>query len=582
VSPGTRLLWPYVRREWRSLGIAVGATVAVAAAELARPFPLKFAIDGILANQRGERFHLGSEDVRLVAAIGAIVVLIAAVDAAASYLMDVRLQRSGVRIVHELRCAVYGHLQRLSLAFHQRRQTGDLVTRVTGDVSAVGALFADSLGTVVASALLLVGMLAVSVAIDPVLALAAFSITPVLGITTVRYRRKVKEAARRQRAKEGEIASLATEAFGAMREVKAFGTERFERERLAERSAEARAAGVHVASLEGRFAGLVDVVAAVGTGLVLVLGVFRVASGALSVGDLVVVYSYVRRLNRPLRDLARQSTRIARSMARADRVAEVLAADELLGERRHAHRDGPARGELAFEDVAYAYTPDRPALDGLTMRVPAGQRLAVVGLSGAGKSTFAALAARFYDPTRGGVRLDGRDLRDCSLDWLRRQVGLVLQDTVLFTGTVAENIAYGTDADARAVVDAARTAGADEFIATLPDGYDTLLGPRGVGLSGGQRQRVAIARTLLRDPPVLVLDEPTAGLDAATEAELLAALDVLMVQRTTIIITHNLALARRAERVAVLEAGRVVQLGTPEELLASPGRFRRLSERQPA
>ncbi len=580
-SSTSRLLRPYLRREWPALGGAGLGSIAIAVAELARPFPLKLIVDRVVEEHDGQGpFELEPSDIRLALFVGLLAVVVAAVDAVADYVVDIRLERAGTRIVHDLRCAAYDRLQQLPLAYHQKRPTGDLVTRVTGDVNAVGDMFTESLGKVVSSALLLVGMLVVSIWIDPILALAAFSVTPLLAEATIRARRRLKAAAREQRASEGQVAALATEALAAMREVKALGTERFEVDRLASRSAEARRAGLAAATVEGRFGGVVDVTGAVGTALVLVLGVFRLAAGAITPGDLIVMTSYVRRVYRPLRELSRQATRIARSLARAERVADVLEADEMLPERRNAHSGPRGPGEIRFEDIRFAYG-DRPALDGISFVVQSGERVAVIGPSGAGKSTIASLLVRLADPTGGRVLLDGRDLRDCSLDWVRGEVGLVLQDTVLFGGTVLENLTYGAQADAAAVERAARAAGIHDVAVALPEGYATTLGPRGVGLSGGQRQRIAIARTLLRNPAVLVLDEPTTGLDAASESEVLAGLDRLMAGRTTLIITHSMALARQADRLIVIEGGRVVEEGHPDDLLREDGPLREILEEHP-
>jgi ATP-binding cassette, subfamily B, bacterial len=579
VKGSLRLLRPHVGSQRSVLAAAVLSTIFLAAAELARPFPLSLVIDRLLAENGAPRpFRLEGADVLLLAGIGGLVLVIAGIEAVASYLMDMRFHRAGENVAHSLRVAVYAHLQRLSLSFHEKRQHGDLVTRATGDVNAVGQLFSENIGTLVSSALLLLGMVVVSFLIDPVLALAAFSIAPVLAVLTFRFRRRVRAAARRQRTKEGEIASLASEALSAMREVKALGSERFERDRLERSSEERQAAGLEAARIESRFAGMADVLGAVGAALVLIVGVVRVANGAVSPGDLVIMVSYARRVHRPLRDLARQAGRVARTMARADRIAEILATDEVLRERPDAFEGPRVQGSLELDSISFAYTPGQPVLADLSLRVPPGQKVALVGPSGVGKSTVAALLARFYDPGSGRVLMDGRDVRDCSLSWLRSQVGLVLQETVLFTGTVAENIAYGTDAGRPEVTRAAKAAGAHPFIAELPEGYDTPLGSRGVALSGGQRQRIAIARTLLRDPPVLVLDEPTAALDAGSEADVIEGLRALVEGRTTIIITHSPALAAWADRTVVLEGGRVVRDdtrgGAPGDALAASQRHR--------
>ncbi|MGH9035705.1 MAG: ABC transporter transmembrane domain-containing protein [Acidimicrobiia bacterium] len=574
-SHPARLLAPFLRRHWPALGLAALGSVVLAVTELAQPFPLKLIIDRV-ADRTSGPFTLTAGDHRFLLGVAALALSIALFEAVASYLVDVRLKSAGERITHELRLAVYAHLQRLSLRFHDRRPTGDLVTRLTGDVSSVGDLFSQSLGSLAASVLLLVGMAVVSVRIDPVLALAAFSVTPVLSFLTVRFRRMVKALARHQRAQDGELASLATEALGAVRAVRALGAESLEHDRLAGASRERLGAGVAAAATESRFGGFIDVTGAAGWALVLVLGMGRVASGAISPGDLVVMSSYTRRLYKPLRNIAREASRVARAMARAERVAEVLVADELVEDRPGGYAGPRARGEVVLEAVSFAYTPERAALYGVTLRIPAGQRVALVGRSGAGKSTVAALVSRLYDAGGGRVLLDGRDVRDCSLVWLRSQVGLLLQESVLFSGTVADNIAYATPSGRMEVEAAARAAGAHDFIAALPDGYDTWLGSRGVALSGGQRQRLAIARTLLRNPPVLVLDEPTAGLDRQTEAEVMSGFETLAAGRTTIVITHSPTVAGSADHVVVLADGRVAEQGTPAELLRRPGAFRRL------
>ena len=561
-------LRPFLAGHWRALAGAALASVFVALAELAKPWPIALVIDELFAGRHGE-FALDGADLRVLAGVAALVVAIALVDAVSTYLSDLWLQRAGERIVHDLRVAVYAHLQRLSLGFHQRRQKGDLVTRVTADANAVGAMFSDSVGPMAQAAMVLVGILAVSLALDPLLGLVAFAATPALAVLSFRYRRRLRSAARRQRSHEGVIASTAGEALSAMSVVKAFGSEGFEHARVEKLSAVRMGIGVEVARLQARFDGAVSVVTAIGTALVVVVGVFRVAAGALSPGDLVVLAHYARKLKSPLKDLAREAGKASKALARADEIAELLAADEILEDRPGGHRGARARGSIEVEDVSFAHAPGRAALDRVSLRIEPGTRVALIGPSGAGKSTLAALLARFYDPAEGRVLLDGRDLRDCRLSWLREQVGVLLQDTVLFTGTVAENIAYGSNASREEVVRAARAAAAHTFVTELPDGYETELGPQGIGLSGGQRQRIGIARTLLRNPPVLILDEPTTGLDAASQARVLEGLHELMRGRTTILITHTRELWETADRVLEIDAGRVVRVGPTRASVAA-------------
>src|SRR3954454_20030154 len=594
-----KLIRSIVRRHWPALGGAALSTVLLTRADLAQPWPLKYLIDNLVTG-RSIPFTITSDDVRTLLLIAGATIGIALLDALATYTGDPWLKRSGESISHELRLQMYAHLQRLSLAYHDRRQKGDLVTRLTGDANSVGTLFSENLGTIAQAILTLIGMMVVSLLIDPLIGVAMIAVAPVLGVITVHYRREVRLAARKQRKREGEIASLAAESLAAMRVVKAFGGERYEAERVSERSEERRVQGVYAANLEARFSGVVDVLGAIAVAGVLVLGAVRTASGSISVGDLVVIAHYARRMYRPLSDLAKQSTRVSRNMARAERVAEVLGADDVLEDRAGAYAAGRAKGDVELRDVSFQYETGRPVLEGVSLSFPAGSRIAVVGPSGAGKSTVGALIARFYDPTAGQVLIDGRDARDCSLDWLRDQVGILLQDTVLFTGTVAENLAYGREAPREDILRAARAADAEDFISALPGGFDGKLGPQGIGLSGGQRQRIGIARVLLRDPPILVLDEPTTGLaavrphppplpvlaepttglDAASEAQVMDGLSALMRGRTTILITHSMALARSADHVVVIERGRIAQEGSPEQLLEVPGAFRRLAAEQ--
>jgi ATP-binding cassette, subfamily B, bacterial len=553
-----KLLQPYLAGEWRALALAGVSTLAVVAAYLARPFPLAIAVDRIVGEHGGRPFELSGGDWRLLLILAGSVLVIALVNALGSHIADDRLENAAERIVHRLRVATYSRLQRMSLAFHERQHTGDLVTRVTGDVEAVGSLFSNSLGTLASAMILLGGMLTVSVIIDPLLALTAFAAAPILALVAFRFVPQARYNAHRRRAALRELAALSDESIASMRAVKALGAERFEEERLERKSEEIRDLARIANRVEGRFSGVVDTLGAVALALVIVVGVLRVASGAVSAGELIVMYTYARRIDRPLRALARGSARASRSLARADSVAELLAAEELEEDRPGAYRGPRARGEVELRDVSFAYTPARPAVTGVSLRLAPGEKVALTGPAGAGKSTVAALVARLYDPTSGQVLIDRRDARDCELSWLREQFGLVLQETILFTGSVAENIAYGLEAKRADVVEAAKAAGAHDFISQLPDGYETKLGPRGTGLSGGQGQCIAIARTLLRDPPILVLDEPTSGLDAESEAKVLRGLETLMKGRTTLLIAHSGNIAGTADRVVAMEAGGIV------------------------
>lgn len=564
------VLLPTLRGHRRRLATALGSSALVAAASLAHPFPLKIVLDHLVAADGTVSMEGGT--VRIVVIAAGLALTVAIVEAVAGYVSEVGLQRTGEDVVHDLRVSVHDHLQLLSLAFHQRSHTGDLVTRLTGDVNATGRMVAESAGRTWQSLVLLVGMAVVTIRIDVVLAATVFVLVPPLALVTVRFRRRLKAASRRQRRQDGHIAATTTEALSAAPTVRALGATEVEGRRLAASSWARRDAGVEASTIEGRFAGLIDVMGAIGSTAVLVLGVVRVASGQLSPGDLVVVHSYARKLYRPLRDLARESGRISRAMARVERIGDVLRADDILADPPNGLTPDKVRGELRWVGVTHRHQEDREkALDDIDLVIPAGSCTALVGASGAGKSTLAALAARFHDPDIGRVELDGHDLRDYSLPWLRRQFGFVLQDTNLFTGTVADNISYGVDATRDEVVAAASIAGVHAFVVDLPNDYDTEIGPDGLALSGGQRRRLSIARAVLRDPPILILDEPTTGLDADTVVDLLDGLDALMRNRTTLLVTHDLDLAARADHVVEVGAGTVVGSGPPRRVLNELG-----------
>jgi ATP-binding cassette subfamily B protein len=553
------VLRPYIVKQWRALlGASIG-TVVIALAELAKPWPIALIVDHLI----GDRHAPFDVDTGFLLAIGGLILAIAVAESAATYFSNLWLQSAGERITHELRVAIYDHLQRLSLAFHQRTHKGDLLTRVTEDVNDMGELFSDTLGEMLQSALLAAGMTIVLLYIDPVLALASLLTAPLLVAVSFVFRRKVRERARKQRRQEGDLASVANEALSAMQVVKAFGGEAHESERIRDKSEQRMGVGVEVARLQARFDGTVGVLRAFATAVVTVFGVIRVSKGELSTGDLIIFVSYTRKASSPMRTFAREAAKLTAALARADRIAEILATDEVIEDKPGAYRGPRANGEIELEHVTFAYAGERPALQDVSLTIPKGSRLALTGESGAGKSTLSALVARFYDPTQGTVRIDGRDARDCSLHWLRDQIAVVLQDTVLFSGTVRDNIAYGTDATDHDIVDAAKAAAAHAFIEQLPDGYDTELGPQGTGLSGGQRQRIGIARTLLRNPPVIILDEPTTSLDQASEDQVLEGLDRLMRGRTCLLITHSPRLARTADQIIELDHGRIVQTEAP-------------------
>ena len=501
-----RALRPCLAPEWRGLALAVLSTLAVTAAWVARPLPIALVVDRLL-DEPEIPFGVDSSDWRFVGLVVGLVLAIALVGALGRRFAADRLAEAGERVTLRLRTATFAQLQRLSLDLPESRLPAARAARHSGDASAVGGLLPGAFGSLVSAVTLLAGMLAVSLIVDPILGLTA-------------------------------LAAVAAIAYLSFR-------------------------------VGGRFSGTAGVIGAVVLAVVLGVGVLRVAAGALTPGELVIVWAYALGMEAPLRAIPRDGRQLVRDLARGERVAELLAADEVLEQQRNAYSGPRAAGDLELQDVPLSHGTGGSGSAGLTLRILAGDRLALVDGSGAGRSALPGLIARFHDPPagRGRVSLDGRDLRGCSLQWLREQVGLVLRDSVPLTGTVAENIAYGLEAERDEVIAASEAAGAHAFVAELPQGYETRLGQGGMRLSAGQRQRIAIARTLLRDPPVLILDEPTTGLDGESEARVIEGLAVLMRGRTTVIVTRSARLAATADRVVLVEDGRVTRVGAPELVL---------------
>jgi ATP-binding cassette, subfamily B, bacterial len=555
-----------------------GATLALTSTlfALAQPWPLKVIVDNVL---RGRPLHLPgfgfaadwSRTELLNAAIVAyllIIVVGAFLDYYGTYLMD----SSGVRMVSDIRETVFARLQRLSLRFHGQQRTGDLITRVMSDIGRIQDMLIQWFSVFVPNVALLVGMVVVMFWIDWVFTLLALAVGPPLFFVVYRYKQRIKGASRRARTFEGLLAARAGEVLGAVRVVQAFTREDFEDRRFSTQSSRTTDANLEAARLQAEFSPLVDVIAGVGTAAVLFVGTHQVLSGKLSLGLLLVFLSYLNSLYRPMRLLSKLAYVSSRGLASAERVSEILEAEPDVQDAPDAVEAPPFRGQLAFRSAGFAYTRGQPVLTDIELEARPGETIAIVGPTGAGKSTLVSLIPRFFDPLSGRVEIDGVDLRTVRLRSLRAQIAIVPQEPILFEGTIFDNIAYGsataTEAD---VLRAGEAALVDEFAHRLPDGYETVVGERGATLSGGQRQRVSIARALVRHAPILILDEPTSGLDPASESLLLRALDNLVEGRTTFVIAHRMSTVARADQVVVLDRGRVVEHGTHDELIRLPG-----------
>ena len=565
----------------KALLIALLAAIGESTANLLEPWPLKLVFDSVLKNHPADgplqRFlisFLGEDKLAILGFAAAAVLLIALLGAISSYAHKYFTTSVGQWIMHDLRRTLYSHVQRLSLAYHDQKRTGDLISRVTVDIDAIQSFIAFGLTGLVINILTIAGMILVMLSLNWKFTLIALSVLPPLSLVVYTYTRKIKQASREVRKKEGEIASVVEEVLSSMRVVKAFAREDYELRRLEEHSLENVEIALRARNLKARLVPLVDLIVAVGTCLVLWFGVRMVMGGALSAGSLIVFIIYLGKMYKPLRDLSKMTDSYSKAAVGYERIREVLETNQHVDDLPFARTAPSFGGRIQFENVRFGYKPDFPVLKNLSLEVKAGQLAAFVGPTGAGKTTIISLIPRFYDPDSGIIRIDGRDVRAFTQKSLRQQISFVLQETVLFHAPVWENIAYGKPEASRAeILRASRLANAHEFIEKLPEGYDTIVGERGVTLSVGQRQRIAIARAIIRDTPILILDEPSSGLDAASEKLVFDALDQLIEGKTSIVIAHRLSTIRRADIIFVVKDGMIAEQGRHEELINLNGLY---------
>jgi ABC-type multidrug transport system fused ATPase/permease subunit len=580
---------PFLKPRRRGLLLALFILVLETLTSLAQPWPLALAIDYVLTdNKRPPAFwpDLLADKALLLAGIAFLIVLIFTVTRTVASFRRYLLQRLGQETVFDMRDALYAKVHALGLDYHGGKRTGDTITRVTSDVKEVRSLLVDSVVEVLSSFMILLGMLVVMLWLNWQLTLLSLLTVPFLFLAVSRYRRSLVERMRVVRTREGAIASVMQEAITGIRAVKLFAREDDEMERFRTESRESLRASVDSAVIEAKFSTVLGVVGGLGTALVTYFGARQVLSGALSLGDLTVFVAYLGLFLSPLWALSRQVNQIGKSLVSGERIIELLNAEPTVKDSPLA-RPAPAfEGCVTFEGVGFAYEDEAgEVLRGVSFDVEAGSRVALVGVSGAGKTTVTSLIARLYDPQEGTVLIDGEDVRDFTLKSLRDSITFVPQDPMLFRATVAENIAYGRPGASREEIEAvAELAGADDFVRELPEGYDTLLSERGESLSGGQRQRISIARAMLRDTPILILDEPQSGLDAEAAAAVEESWRALTEGRTTFVIAHELRLVRNVDQILVIEEGRVAESGAHEELVSSGGLYAKLyslQERDP-
>jgi ABC-type multidrug transport system fused ATPase/permease subunit len=584
-----RLIRQLVRPYQGTLFIILLAMIVETAMSLAAPWPLKIILDNVAGGHKlpawlhhllGPAAESGSRmQIALLAAVATV--LIAALGAVASYVDNYYTESVGQYVAHDLRVRTFHHLQRLSLGYYNTHQIGNLLSTITTDIQTIQAFASSSTLNILVDLLTIVSMLVLMFWLNWDFTLIALAVTPFLLFFVSRFKKAVKKATHAVRNQQAEIVSVVQQGLESMQVVKAFEGQKAEEERLAAVSHATVNAALAARKVKSLLSPVVAITVALCTAFVLWRGAYLILAGTMTVGALTVYLAYLTKFFKPVKDLATTTNAIAQAAVGVDRIRAILETDEIIPERADAVEPRNVKGEIIFEHVSFAY-PNNPAvLRDVSFHLKPGQLVGIVGPTGSGKSTVVSLIPRFYDVSSGRVVIDGRDVREYKIHPLRDQIGYVLQDTVLFRGTILENIAFGRPGATREeIVEAARMANADEFIARMPKGYDTMVGERGLTLSGGQRQRIGIARVMVRNSPILLLDEPTAALDTEAEKLVIDALERLMKGRTVITIAHRLTTIRDADQIIVIAEGVVAESGTHDQLIALNGIYAGLHRTQ--
>ncbi|MFG6096961.1 ABC transporter ATP-binding protein [Leptothoe sp. ISB3NOV94-8A] len=572
--------WPHICKQAHLLTGAFFALLAETGLRLLEPWPLKLMFDRVIL-PTGFNIHShniealgGVSPLLILTGLAAALIVISAARGAAAYFSTVGMAVAATHVMTDIRGQLYSHIQALSLSFHSRAKSGDLITRVTYDIERLREVTVVAALPLTTHFLTLIGMVGVMFWLNWELALIAIAILPLFILTTTTMSKKIHKVARTQRKREGAMAASAAEAIGAIKVVQALSLQDFLGKSFAKNNRKSLKESAETQRLRAGQERLVETLVAIVQALVLWRGVQLVLTGSATPGDLLVFITYLKVAFKPMRQLAKYTGQIAKAVASGERVIALLETEPEVRDLKGAKPAPVFRGDVHCKHVTFAYNPEQGILRNLTFSAQPGEQVAIVGPSGGGKSTLISLLLRFYDPIEGGVHIDGHDLREYTLTSLRKQISIVLQDSVLFAASVRDNIAYGAiGASDEEIEAAARLANAHDFIMDLPEGYETILGERGATLSGGQRQRIAIARAAIRRAPIIILDEPTNGLDSASERLVSEALNRLTQGKTSFWISHNLSTVQHADQILYIEQGCILERGTHHQLMVLGGRY---------
>lgn len=583
------LLRQLLRPRRRALAVILAAMLVQTVMSLAAPWPLKIVIDTVIGNRRqpewinwlltmlGGAAHKGH--IAVAAAIATV--LIAVVTGAAMYAVSYFTESLSQSIGNDLRMRLYSHLQELSLAYYDTTRVGTILSTLTSDVQTIQSFASTATLNIVTNTLTVVGMIVVMLLCRWDFTLIAVAVTPLLFLFVLRVNKAVRTAVREVRTHQSDLTAILQEGLQSIQVVQAFGREDHQAAQVRAASINTVTAWLNARRVSSLLSPIVGMAIALCTGLVLWRGSLLILAGTMTVGALTVFLAYLAKFFQPIRDLAQMTNTIAQVSVAFERVVALMDTDKVIPETATPTNPSQLHGEIIFHHVAFGYDPELPVLRDISVTIKPGEMVGIVGATGCGKSTIASLIPRFRDPDAGGITIDGVDVRDYALRKLRAQIGFVLQDTVLLRGTVRDNIGFGRpDATEDEIVEAAKLANAHEFITRMPNGYDSVVGDRGMTLSGGQRQRIGIARALIRDNPILILDEPTAALDAESEHLVVEALERLVAGRTVIAIAHRLSTLRNADKIIVVEDGVVSEDGSHDHLLALDGVYAQLHHLQ--